>query len=80
MSALRPVRLTVVVFAAGALLACGGCGQKGALYLPDPAPQAVPQTPAGPETPAAPAAATPQPADAATRGKAPRLPDPAKAQ
>lgn len=75
MSALRPVRLSIVLLAAGALLACGGCGQKGALYLPDPAPQAMPQTPAVPETPAA-----PDPAGEATRGKAPRLPDPAKSQ
>jgi hypothetical protein len=63
----------------GALLISAGCGQKGALYLPDPAPQAVPAPPAGaaPPLPAAPAA----PADdEATRRKTPSTPDPASAR
>ena len=57
-------------------LACAGCGQKGALYLPDRSPQAVPATPATPATPdsqpapgvqAAPG--TDSPAEAAPRKK-----------
>jgi hypothetical protein len=63
----------------GALLISAGCGQKGALYLPDPAPQAVPAPPAGttPTAPAAPAAPTD---DEATRRKTPTTPDPASAR
>jgi len=34
--------------AALVLLCLAGCGQKGPLYLPDPAPQAVPAAPAAP--------------------------------
>jgi putative lipoprotein len=60
----------------GALLISAGCGQKGALYLPDPAPQAVPAPPGGaaPPAPAAPAD------DEATRRKTPTTPDPATAR
>ena len=57
-----------------ALLAVNGCGQKGALYLPDAAPQTVPA--ATVVTPATPAAAD----DSDTRRKIPRTPDPATAQ
>jgi predicted small lipoprotein YifL len=63
----------------GALLISGGCGQKGALYLPDPAPQAVPAPPAG-DAPAATPTTTPAatPADdEAARRKTPGTPDPA---
>jgi len=35
-------------------LACAGCGQKGALYLPDRQPQAVPASPDAPGTQATP--------------------------
>ncbi|HKC16012.1 MAG TPA: lipoprotein [Steroidobacteraceae bacterium] len=63
----------------GALLISAGCGQKGALYLPDPAPQAVPAPPARatPDAPATPAAPTD---DEATRRKTPTTPDPASAR
>jgi predicted small lipoprotein YifL len=40
-----------VAFAAAALL-LAGCGQKGPLYLPDPAPQAVPPLPGSAPVPA----------------------------
>ncbi|MFN3594997.1 MAG: LPS translocon maturation chaperone LptM [Thiobacillaceae bacterium] len=30
------------------LLAAGGCGKKGALYLPEPSPQSPPSTPTVP--------------------------------
>jgi predicted small lipoprotein YifL len=63
----------------GALLIGGGCGQKGALYLPDPAPHAVPAPPASATpaaTPAADEAATPAD-DEAARRKTPSAPDPA---
>ena len=60
----------------GALLISAGCGQKGALYLPDPAPQGVPAPPgsAAPPAPAAPAD------DEGTRRKTPTTPDPATAR
>ena len=59
-----------------ALLGVGGCGQKGALYLPDRTPEAVPATPAATTVPA-----TRTPADEeATRRKIPQTPDPATAQ
>jgi hypothetical protein len=53
----------------GALLIGGGCGQKGALYLPDPAPHAVPAPPASATpaaTPTTTPAATPADGEAAT--------------
>ena len=80
MSAWRQTRLPGAALVACTLLGLCGCGQKGALYLPDPAPQAVPAaTAAPPPTAAAPAAAK-SAEEEATRGKAPRLPDPAKSQ
>ena len=80
MSGLRQTRLPVASLVACALLGLGGCGQNGALYLPDPVPQAVPAAPAAaaPAT-VAPTAVAPT-AEEPTRGKAPRLPDPAKSQ
>jgi predicted small lipoprotein YifL len=42
---------SAVAFAAGALL-LAGCGQKGPLYLPDPAPRAVPPVPGSAPLPA----------------------------
>ena len=75
MSTLWQTRLPGASLVACALLGLCGCGQKGALYLPDPAPQTVPATASQP----APATAPPA-AEQATRGKAPRLPDPAKSQ
>jgi len=48
-----------------ALLGLAGCGQKGALYLPERKPAVVPATPAAP-APAAPAPAAPAPAPAPT--------------
>ena len=75
MSALRQTRLPVATLVACALLGLGGCGQKGALYLPDPVPQAVPATASAPAP-----ATVPPTAEEATRGKATRLPDPAKSQ
>jgi predicted small lipoprotein YifL len=72
--------------------ALGGCGQKGALYLPDAAPKAVPAapsgkaptTPAGPAAPASPASpatpGTPAADDPAARRKTPTLPDPESSQ
>jgi len=52
------VRRAIAVAATLSLALCVlGCGQKGALYLPDPAPQAVPAAaPAAPAAQAAPAA------------------------
>jgi predicted small lipoprotein YifL len=79
----------------GALLVTAGCGQKGALFLPDPAPQAVPAPAPGSATPEAAPNATPDatpdatsatapaatPADdAAARRKTPSTPDPATAR
>jgi len=66
--------------------ALGGCGQKGALYLPDAAPKAIPAAPAskpatapaGTATPATPSA--PAADDPATRRKTPTLPDPESSQ
>ena len=67
-------RSTLLLAACLALLAASGCGQKGALYLPDPPHQAVPATPVAD-------APVPTPADAdAARRKTPRVPDPAAAQ
>lgn len=59
-------RLRIGVAGLGFIAACG-CGQKGALYLPDPAPQAVKTLPAAP-------APTPE------RRKTPTTPDPATTQ
>ena len=64
----------------GALLISAGCGQKGALYLPDPVPQAVPAPPPAGATPAAPAAPAAPTDDEATRRKTPATPDPASAR
>jgi predicted small lipoprotein YifL len=54
--------------AALVLASIGGCGQKGALYLPDATPQAVKTTPAAPTPDQAPARRTtptdPEPATA----------------
>ena len=66
MSGARRLQLPAVALCLAAL---SGCGQKGALYLPDPAPQAVPAPPA-----------TSTAGDPATRRKLPRPPDPATAQ
>jgi predicted small lipoprotein YifL len=68
-------RCLTALSASGLLLGAGGCGQKGALYLPDPAPQSVPTTTAQPPT------ATPAAADEdTTKRKLPRPPDPAASQ
>ena len=48
------LRLALLVAPCVATLLLAGCGQKGPLYLPDPAPQAVPATPANAPAPAAP--------------------------
>ena len=63
--------------AAAALSLCTlcGCGQKGALYLPDRGPQPVLSPPAVPAVPSSESAPAP---DTTTR-KAPREPDPARA-
>ena len=53
----------------GLLLAFSGCGQKGALYLPDPAPQAVSPPPTAPAAD-----------EASGRRKGPHPPDPATVQ
>ncbi len=76
------IQATLVVLSLSAALC--GCGQKGALYLPDAAPKTVPAAPSGkaPTTPAG-AAAPASPAapgtaaadDPATRRKTPTLPD-----
>ena len=84
----RRMNLRFAAVATCGLLALCACGQKGALYLPDHAPQLVLPAPA-----AAPAAAAPAAADAATSPdaaatapdttatrKAPRDPDPATAR
>jgi predicted small lipoprotein YifL len=61
-----------------------GCGQKGALYLPDRAPQTVPAPATAPAANAAPAASAPPaaavPEDQAKTRKTPRIPDPVTAQ
>jgi len=70
----------VAAFSLGALC---GCGQKGALYLPDHNPkQAVPASTATPTpAPPAPADANAAPAaDGTTTRKAPRDPDPSTAR
>ena len=55
---------------AGAVtLLLAGCGQKGALYLPDKNPQVV-TTPAAPPTPATPA--PPEPTDKNEDSQAPK--------
>lgn len=51
------------------LVASSGCGQKGALYLPDSKPQAVTTAPAAPAAD-----------ESAARRKAPHPPEPATAQ
>jgi predicted small lipoprotein YifL len=51
------------------MLGASGCGQKGSLYLPEPAPQAVPPPPA---------AGAPE--DKSQTRKTPRIPDPVTAQ
>ena len=56
----------------GASLLLAGCGQKGALYLPDQKPQSVSSS----SVPTAPAAAS----DETTRRKAPPPPAPATSQ
>jgi predicted small lipoprotein YifL len=71
--------------AAAALILCAlcGCGQKGALYLPDHAPQPVSSPPALPavpaEVPPAPSSDSAPAPDTTTR-KAPRDPDSATAR
>ncbi len=57
--------------AAWVLAAASGCGQKGALYLPDATPQAVKPAPATQTTPAVPAPA---------RRKTPTDPEPSTTQ
>jgi predicted small lipoprotein YifL len=71
-------RRACTLLASGVLIGISGCGQKGPLYLPDAAPQAVP----APRTAAPPPAATAVPPadDEATRRKTPRIPEPATAQ
>jgi predicted small lipoprotein YifL len=59
------------------LLLASGCGQKGALYLPDAKP---PPVAAGPATTAAPAASATPADDESSRRKAPATPDPATTQ
>ena len=59
------------------LLLASGCGQKGALYLPDAKP---PPVAAGPATTVAPAHSATPAADESSRRKAPATPDPATAQ
>jgi len=74
-----PTLLGAWLFGACLLPELSGCGQKGALFLPDPRPQAVPAAPAT-ATPATatPGPATPDtPADTPATRKAPRTPDPA---
>lgn len=81
--AIRGGRLCALL---GALLLTGACGQKGALYLPDPAPLAVP-APSGKATPDATSATAPTVAPPATpaddptaQRKTPGTPDPATAR
>lgn len=65
-------RRACALLVSGTMVGIGGCGQKGPLYLPDAAPQAVPAPAAAPQ---------PSPADdEATRRKTPRIPEPATAQ
>jgi predicted small lipoprotein YifL len=53
-------RNALAVIALGLLaLGCAGCGQKGALYLPDRQPQAVPAAPDSPVAQPAPGATDP---------------------
>jgi predicted small lipoprotein YifL len=70
----------VALAAAPVLLGLAGCGQKGPLYLPDPAPQTVPPAVAPPPTapvpPGTPAAAD----DAAAKRKSPPAPAPDTSQ
>ena len=70
----RPIRW----FAAALVMCSAGCGQKGALYLPDASPQAVktaPATPAAP-TPAATVPAATPPVEDPARRKTPTDPEP----
>ena len=71
MNAAVPVATALLV------LLASGCGQKGALYLPDAKPSPVTASPATTATPAPPA--TPA-TDESSRRKAPPTPDPATAQ
>jgi predicted small lipoprotein YifL len=71
----RSMRWQAAAVAMGLCALCG-CGQKGALYLPDHAPQPVMSPPAIP----APQAQQPAPAPDTTTRKAPREPDPATAR
>lgn len=74
-------RLAATAATAAALCLCAlcGCGQKGALYLPDHTPRVV--VPANAPPPPAPADANAAPAtDGTTTRKAPRDPDPANAR
>ena len=61
--------LTLAGLVLWSMLGAGGCGQKGPLYLPDPAPQTVPPPPA---------ASAPE--DQSQTRKTPRIPDPATAR
>jgi 2-oxoglutarate dehydrogenase E2 component (dihydrolipoamide succinyltransferase) len=92
----RRMELRLAAVAAWGLCVLCGCGQKGALFLPDHAPQPVLSAPAAaptaPATPAAPATAPAPAAEAATAPdatttpdtpttrKAPRDPDPTTAR
>ncbi len=70
----RPLRWLPMLI----LCSACGCGQKGALYLPDASPQAVKTAPATPGAPA-PAATVPPataPADDPARRKTPTDPEP----
>lgn len=72
-----PALLGAWLCGASLMVALAGCGQKGALYLPDHKPAAVPAVPGS----AAPAPAAPEaPADDPAARKAPRTPDPAAAR
>jgi len=81
--------VTAAALASCCLFALGGCGQKGALYLPDHNPkQAVPASATPPATSApadanaapAPAPAAAPAADGTTTRKVPRDPDPSTAR
>jgi len=72
----RPARLLAGLML---LLACG-CGQKGALYLPDSKPESVTPHPATTVEPGTPAAPATPPADESSRRKAPSTPEAATTQ
>ena len=81
----RRMNLRFAAVATCGLLALCACGQKGALYLPDHAPQLVlPAPAAAPAAAAADAATSPDAAatapDTTATRKAPRDPDPATAR